>query len=834
MRRRAVLSMLLAALLMALPSAALADGDPGSDVLLAQTSFLPSGDQLTPAQQIVVTRLLAATTKAGAPVRIAVIPEARFLGTVTELWRQPQAYANYLGSELADTYSGRLLVIMPNGLGFYWGAREHSGGPDAMATAAEDVTVEGVSGKPLIATIRDAVLQLERGAGVSPATLSADLKSAGAPGSASASSGPGSAAANTGSGPASSAQTSSGAAGPGKHKLPTGWFAVFLIVVGLLYVGYRTGRLRTTIDRLRSTGGYATDRDRSKPAAGSDRGGLFGLGISPFALIPSAFLLIVVVIVIVSSAGGGSGSHASAEQVAADNPNLNTGTALGGDKTAPNFTLYDQTGRKISLSQYRGKVVILSFVDAECQTICPLTTQAMLDAKHSLGAAAKHVQLLGVNANWKSNQINDVLTYTELHGMSGQWNFLTGNPNQLGKVWSAYGVNEFRHEDEQNSNDINHVAATYLISAQGKLERVFLTQTNYAAIPQFGQVLAQDAAALIPGHPKVRTDYSYARVAGVTPKQTTTLPRYGGGSIKLGPGKAHLYLFFDTWDQQSTALAANLIGLNRYQASAQKQGLPAITAIDEGSVEPNSGALPSFIKSLPTKLQYPVGIDPNGRVADGYDVEGEPWFVLTSPSGKIVWYQEVYTAGWPSIKVLGPEIKAALNGTKTVIPSTSSALSELAGSPAPLAKIHAQADEILPGGSQALAARIKALHGFPVVVNVWGSWCEPCQAEFKLFQQESAKLGKNVAFLGADYNDQTANAEVFLKKHQVWYPSYAAADSSLNNLLPGGVDGTPMTIFYNSAGKQTQIETGAFKSAGALAFDIQHYALGAAGCTACG
>jgi cytochrome c biogenesis protein CcmG, thiol:disulfide interchange protein DsbE len=816
----------VAALLLALPSVALADGDPGSDVLVYQTSFLPAADQLTPAQQIEVTQLLGATAKAGAPVRIAVIPKANFLGTVTELWRQPQAYANYLGSELADTYSGRLLVIMPNGLGYYWGAKEHSGGPDAMATAAEGVTVKGITGKPLIATISDAVTQLERGAGVSPAKLSADLRSV----AASSAAGPG--ASSPSSGAPTAAQTSPGAPGHSKHQLPTGWFAVLLIIVGLLYVGYRTGKLRLIIDRLRHQGGYAIDPDSGKPATSADRGGLFGLGISPFALIPSAFLLVVVIVVIASS-GGNSGTPVSADQAAADNPNLNLGTPLSGNKTAPNFTLYDQTGQKISLSRYRGKVVILSFVDAECQTICPLTTQAMLDAKHSLGTAAKHVQLLGVNANWKSNQINDVLTYTELHGMSGQWNFLTGSPNQLGRVWSAYGVNEFKHEDEQNSNDINHVAATFLISPQGKLERVFLTQTNYAAIPQFGQVLARDAAALIPGHPKVRTDYSYARVAGVTPKQTTTLPKYGGGSLKLGPGRAHLYLFFDTWDQQSTALAANLIGLNRYQAAARKQGLPALTAIDEGSVEPNSNALPSFIKRLPRKLRYPVGIDPNGRVADGYDVEGEPWFVLTTPSGKIVWYQEVYTAGWPSIKVLGPELKSALRGIKTAVPSTSSARSELAGSPAPLAKIHDQAAKVLAGGSQALAARIKALHGFPIVVNVWGSWCGPCQSEIKLFQQESARFGKNVAFLGADYNDQTPNAEAFLRQHPVWYPSYAASGSQLNNLLPGGVEGTPMTIFYNSAGKRTEIEDGAFQSAGALGFDIQHYALGPGGCSAC-
>ena len=100
----------------------------------------------------------------------------------------------------------------------------------------------------------------------------------------------------------------------------------------------------------------------------------------------------------------------------ATNPHIDPGTALK-PRAAPGFTLTDQTGRQVSLSQYRGKVVILSFVDAECQTICPLTTQAMLDAKASLGKAGKQVQLLGVNANWKSTQVEDVLEYTEQHQM---------------------------------------------------------------------------------------------------------------------------------------------------------------------------------------------------------------------------------------------------------------------------------------------------------------------------------------------------------------------------------------------------------------------------------
>ena len=125
----------------------------------------------------------------------------------------------------------------------------------------------------------------------------------------------------------------------------------------------------------------------------------------------------------------------------------------------PGFTLTDETGRRVSLSDYRGKVVILSFIDAECQTICPLTSTAMLDAKQALGGAGKDVQLLAVNANWRSIQVEDVLNYTDLHGMGRRWPSLTGSLPQLSRVWTEYGLNEYAlaKKEKLDTDLIDHV-----------------------------------------------------------------------------------------------------------------------------------------------------------------------------------------------------------------------------------------------------------------------------------------------------------------------------------------------------------------------------------------
>ncbi|MGC8474697.1 MAG: SCO family protein, partial [Candidatus Dormibacteria bacterium] len=75
----------------------------------------------------------------------------------------------------------------------------------------------------------------------------------------------------------------------------------------------------------------------------------------------------------------------SASQQVAFSPSLDPGTALSGP--AANFTLTDQYDRPVSLSDFRGKVVLLAFNDAQCTTVCPLTTTVMADAKRMLGRA---------------------------------------------------------------------------------------------------------------------------------------------------------------------------------------------------------------------------------------------------------------------------------------------------------------------------------------------------------------------------------------------------------------------------------------------------------------
>lgn len=148
----------------------------------------------------------------------------------------------------------------------------------------------------------------------------------------------------------------------------------------------------------------------------------------------------------------------------------------------------------------------------------------------------------------------------------------------------------------------------------------------------------------------------------------------------------------------------------------------------------------------------------------------------------------------------------------------------LAGAPKPLAALYARPNELLGGGADAFQKQIADLHGYPVVVNQWASWCGPCRFEFPLFQRLSAKLGKRVAFLGVDSQDSDAAARTFLGEAPVPYPSYTDPDQDIGKLLKATL-GLPDTAFYDSRGRLVFTKQGPYSDQAELRADIHRYAL---------
>ncbi len=147
----------------------------------------------------------------------------------------------------------------------------------------------------------------------------------------------------------------------------------------------------------------------------------------------------------------------------------------------------------------------------------------------------------------------------------------------------------------------------------------------------------------------------------------------------------------------------------------------------------------------------------------------------------------------------------------------------LKGAPPPLAKLYSEANRVLPGGKDALEKRIGEL-GYPAVVNVWASWCGPCRLEFSHFQQVSAKMGKEVAFLGMDAEDSESAAEEWLAERPVPYPTYFETGAAIAAALK--LPGRPDTAFYNRKGKLVYVKIGPYTKQSDLEADVKKYALG--------
>ncbi|MEX0750539.1 MAG: SCO family protein [Dehalococcoidia bacterium] len=147
------------------------------------------------------------------------------------------------------------------------------------------------------------------------------------------------------------------------------------------------------------------------------------------------------------------------------------GAAL--ERPAPDFSLIDQDGQSVALTDLRGKVVVLAFMDSRCDDTCPLTAQELRLTANVLGSRVdERVAFVAINVNRNFNRPEDVALFTReqhLDEIPG-WRFLTGPPEWLEPVWTAYNIN-VQPPSEPGEDDFQHSPGVYVIDQQGNLVR---------------------------------------------------------------------------------------------------------------------------------------------------------------------------------------------------------------------------------------------------------------------------------------------------------------------------------------------------------------------------
>jgi thiol-disulfide isomerase/thioredoxin len=160
-------------------------------------------------------------------------------------------------------------------------------------------------------------------------------------------------------------------------------------------------------------------------------------------------------------------------------------------------------------------------------------------------------------------------------------------------------------------------------------------------------------------------------------------------------------------------------------------------------------------------------------------------------------------------------------GSTTAAPPPKLTAREGGGLPRQISAELAQANQVIDTPLQSELARLR---GVPVVVNQWASWCTNCRFEFPFFQHEARRFRKQVAFLGLDAQDSQGDAEDFLKRYPVTYPSVFDQDASQAASIGAGRS-WPTTVFFDRSGQPVNVHIGAYPTEALLRADIERYAL---------
>ena len=98
------------------------------------------------------------------------------------------------------------------------------------------------------------------------------------------------------------------------------------------------------------------------------------------------------------------------------------------------------------------------------------------------------------------------------------------------------------------------------------------------------------------------------------------------------------------------------------------------------------------------------------------------------------------------------------------------------------------------------------LRGTPVVVNIWASWCGPCQVEAPNLASVARAYQGKAQFLGVDILDDRTHARAFIQTYGWPYPSVFDSGASIRHGL--GLLAQPDTVVFDRNGKQVGVISG--------------------------
>jgi protein SCO1/2 len=195
-----------------------------------------------------------------------------------------------------------------------------------------------------------------------------------------------------------------------------------------------------------------------------------------FLLVVLVSLLAAIGVVLVTTQSPANTTAATASS-AFDGPTLPAGLR------AANFSLKDQNGKLVSLSRYRGRVVVLTFIHSLCHDTCPFMVEQIKGALNDLPRSGRDVPAIGVSVAPGEDTPANRRKFLAKHELTNRLAFLNGPPATMRRVWHAYAMQPVK-------GPIDHSTYVLLIDKRG-FERI-----GFAADQLTPEGLVHDIRAL--------------------------------------------------------------------------------------------------------------------------------------------------------------------------------------------------------------------------------------------------------------------------------------------------------------------------------------------------
>ncbi len=301
---------------------------------------------------------------------------------------------------------------------------------------------------------------------------------------------------------------------------------------------------------------------------------------------------------------------------------------------APGFTLTDQHGAQVSLDQFRGKSVVLSFNDDQCPDLCTLLAQAIVVAHRDLGPAVRDVVFLSVNVNSFYPQVRYVKQWTDNHGLGAMatWHFTTGAVSTLEGIWHRYGIDV---QPNPATKTVTHGSELFFVDPGGRTRAIGDFGLDAADTAYFAHGMAQLAVDLLPRAERVPVGGPQTppgapgNVSPGSPAPPFALPSTSpsGSTVRLSDfaGKPTVV---DFWSATCVPCRAELAALEA--AYRDLRGKVNVVGIDMSDNPATARAI-----AAQAHVTYPLAHDGSGAVASAYRITGTPTTFIVGRSGRI-------------------------------------------------------------------------------------------------------------------------------------------------------------------------------------------------------